>query len=91
MDSRDGVFFKEHLVNTADSKVMLQIGFHPFQINTLKMAFRHYPGGQGLGRTVGKLIDKIVLSGQDDRQPGLGVFFELADRMQLRKDVKTHQ
>ncbi len=71
MDSSDGVFVKEHSVNTAKGKVMLQIGLHPLQIGALEMTFRNDPGSKGPAIAIGELIDKIVLPGQYDRQPGL--------------------
>src|SRR5210317_2002041 len=85
MDSGYSVLIKKIVFNACDGQVMFEVILHSGKIGALQVAAGHHSGGQGLRRTVGQFVDEVVLSGQDDGQVRLGVFFKLTQRMQFSK------
>ena len=90
MDSSQSGLIKQVVLDPGDPQMMLKVSLHPLEFGCLKMASRHDPGGQRLGRPVGEFVDQIVLTGQDHRQIRFGVFFELTDGVQFGKYFQAH-
>ena len=79
MDRGDGGLIEEVFVDAGDSEVVAEVALHIFTVDPIEMTAGDDSGCQRLRVAVEELIDEVVLSGQDERQVGLGVLVKLAN------------
>ena len=79
------------MFEACDFEMMFEVKLHILSGDALKVAFGDDSGGQGVGGAIKEQIHEVILPGQDDREEGFGVGFELGDGVQFYEDIEPEK